>query len=299
MPGIRQQIRKSNVGRQLDRRPVHVAERRAQVCLRQSRRYRNLQDRAIAARPRPKTVREQERGGGDHDDRRRVTEQRGNHDQDKACPEVDAQQLGDERQVRPHRRRQQADQKVNRVVVTHGRARAPRQLRRKSAGSKEGGQPHVHFGVRYSHELAAGQRSPKERQDRDREPGEQPGRRPEAVARPPRQAHADRDDDAPAHRGPGKPGDDIQDEVDDQSPDRGADDETLGQGHALVVLTQGHPHDDVTHGGQRGELRRQQQQARKHRRINGHSATLAPHVQAFDSARSQRPWHGRCGGCHA
>ena len=64
------------------------------------------------------------------------------------------------------------------------------------------------------------------------------------------------------------------------------DDEALGQRHAVVVLPQRHARNDEADDGQRRELRRQKQEARNDRRINGHSSTFTRRVRALEPSHS-------------
>ena len=80
--------------------------------------------------------------------------------------------------------------------------------------------------------------------------------------------------DAPAHHCACKPRPQVKHEVDDEDPERGTNHQALSQRQAVIGLPQRHPHHDVADGGEHHQLRRQEQQAWKNRRIDGHSGSL-------------------------
>ena len=207
---------------------------------------------------RPRAGREHQRSEGRHRDPRSPPNEEHAHDQGEAHPQIGAQQFRHERQIGPERWGQQADQQIGAVVVGRGQVRAPRESRRvKAARADRGRQPQMQEAFDNRQELAAGQRDPEERQGRDHEAGRRIHRRPQGLAGAPGQAGAERERERPGRNRPRGRRNDVQDDVDGESPERGPDDEALRQRHALIALPEHGAGDDVAHGGQRHDLRQQ------------------------------------------
>ena len=157
------------------------------------------------------------------------------------------------------------------MVIADEGVRMPGQLRRKSARADGGRQSEMDWRIGNHHQLAAGERRPHEREDHHGEARGHARSGPNGARRAPRQDRAQGQRDAPTDESPGEGGNHVHDEVDDQAPEGEAHDQPLGEGHAVVALPQHHPDDDVAHGSQRDELRREEQQAGDDRRIHDHA----------------------------
>ena len=131
--------------------------------------------------------------------------------------------------------------------------------------------------VRNRHELPAGEGYPEKRQRRGDNARHCACARPNRLPRAPHEGGAEQQRDAPTHDGPGKPGDRVEHEVDDEAPEHRPHHEALRQRHAVVGLPQRHADDHEANRGEHDQLRRQHQQSGNDRRINGHSDNL----QAF------------------
>ena len=160
------------------------------------------------------------------------------------------------------------------MVIAHGLAWAPGQLRWESTGPERTGHSQVQLRIGKGDELPTRQRDPRERQDGRHEPRQHARRRANPRRRAPRQDRPQPEGQAPADGRAGKPGDGVEHEVRDEAPERQTNHQALRQRHPLVVLAQRHSRHHIAHRGQRGELRQQQQEARHDREINAHSGRL-------------------------
>ena len=162
---------------------VDRPERRTQTGFRQPHWDRNLKHARRGEQQRLRAGRQQQRPERRHRQPRSAPQQQRSHDQREAHPDVGAQQLGHERRIGANRRRQQRDQQVNPIVIRHGHAGIPRQLRRvRTSGAHRGDEPVMDVRVGIREQLTAGQRHPQQRQNRHRESRRHAGLHPDALA---------------------------------------------------------------------------------------------------------------------
>ena len=154
------------------------------------------------------------------------------------------------------------------------RAGIPGRLGRKQARLKRGGQSNVRGRIEYSDHLPTGERGPEERQSGDGERRRHAQPRANRHGRAPYEDYGQRQHEYPARDRSGASRKRVHNQVDDNAPDRRSNHETLRQRNPVVRLSKRRTHNDVTNGGERGELREQEQQPGDHRRINCHLSGL-------------------------
>ena len=202
LPDVGQDVGDVRGRGQLDLRPIDIAERRAQARLGQTGRNGQLHHAGTDVGEGPQTAAQHERHGDKRPDQRSPLQHRRGDYQEQACPGVGAEQLGNEREVRSERRRQQADEEVRAVVIADERACMPGQLRWESARADCGRQSEMDWRVGNHHQLTAGERRPHEREDHHGEARGHARPGPNGARRAPRQDRAQGQRDAPTDEEP-------------------------------------------------------------------------------------------------